>query len=47
MNDYDDFPTCPICDSPTELLGTLGTLDHWRCRGCGMDHSTPSETTDE
>lgn len=38
-------PACPVCDAPCEPLGTLGHLNHWRCRGCGMDHSTTSETT--
>ena len=39
-------PTCPMCDSPCEPLGTLGALNHFRCRGCGMNHSTPTETDD-
>lgn len=30
-------PTCPACGSYGEPLGTLGQLDHFRCRGCGMD----------
>lgn len=27
--------TCPYCTGPGVLLGTLGTLDHYRCRNCG------------
>ena len=30
---------CPICGGPSSSLGTLGDLEHWRCRNCGMDHS--------
>ena len=45
-NDEPAPPTCTLCDSPTEPLGTLGNLNHFRCRGCGMGHSTPKETDD-
>lgn len=33
--------TCCICHGPLILLGTLGTLVHYRCRNCGMDQSKP------
>jgi hypothetical protein len=26
---------CEACGGPMYLLGTLGDLDHWRCRNCG------------
>ncbi len=37
-------PGCPVCGGPPAHLGTLGKLEHWRCRGCGMDHSTERYT---
>jgi hypothetical protein len=37
MNDH----YCPQCDGPTTLLGTLGNLEHYRCRDCGYDSSAP------
>jgi len=27
---------CPSCGGPLGLMGTLGTMDHWRCRNCGQ-----------
>jgi tRNA(Ile2) C34 agmatinyltransferase TiaS len=38
----DDTPECHACDGPTEYMGTLGSLDYWRCRDCGVDHWTPA-----
>ena len=29
--------TCPLCDGPGVELGTLGDLQHLRCRNCGID----------
>ena len=32
-----DVPeTCPACHGPTIFLGKLGSLDHYRCRDCGI-----------
>jgi hypothetical protein len=31
---------CPACGGDAELLGTLGALAHYRCRGCGMNSSS-------
>jgi hypothetical protein len=36
----DDYPTvveCPCCGGPGVELGTLGRLEWFRCRDCGMD----------
>ena len=31
---------CPGCGSPeATILGQLGSLEHYRCRQCGMDYS--------
>lgn len=32
---------CPICDGLPIFLGTLGSLDHFSCRNCGMGFSSP------
>lgn len=41
---------CPACGAdniPEEaLLGTLGSLDHYRCRFCGMGWSQPAQGED-
>ena len=31
---------CPTCGGPSEELRALGSRTHYRCRNCGMDHST-------
>lgn len=31
---------CPMCGGPSTMLGQLGNRVHYRCRNCGMDHST-------
>jgi transposase-like protein/transcription elongation factor Elf1 len=36
----DDTPACPMCGGPGEYLGTLGSLDHFRCRNCGAQFNT-------
>lgn len=37
-------PTCPVCDCPAIiLLGTLGTLAHYRCQACGAEFSAPAK----
>lgn len=28
---------CPLCNGEGEYTGTLGNLDWFRCRQCGMD----------
>ena len=30
---------CPMCSGPGVLLGSLGRLNHFRCRNCGWDFS--------
>lgn len=35
-----DNPPCPMCGGPGEPLGTLGSLDHFRCRNCGAQFNT-------
>lgn len=39
-------PECPVCDGPGQYLGQLGDLDHWTCRHCGMQFSTPANNDD-
>lgn len=34
---------CGICNGELEYMGTLGELDHYRCRNCGMDSSKQIE----
>lgn len=34
-DDYGNTKDCDACGGPMYLLGTLGNLDHWRCRNCG------------
>lgn len=35
---YHYSPACPMCDCDnTEFMGTLGTLDWFRCFDCGME----------
>jgi len=41
-NEYEGT-TCPACDGPGAYLGTLGRLDHWRCRDCGAQFSLPTQ----
>jgi len=37
LNDEQINPeTCPVCGNHGESLGSLGHLEHFRCRGCGM-----------
>ena len=31
---------CPLCDGPVFYIGTLGGLDHFKCRNCGIEFST-------
>lgn len=38
---------CCECNGLCILLGTLGTLDHWRCRYCGMEFSSPAGEDEE
>jgi hypothetical protein len=53
MDDHDEFDyvTCPACGTEqpeTEsLVGTLGTLDHHRCRYCGARFYTGIEEDEE
>ena len=37
---------CPACgnDENNTLLGTLGHLDHYRCRDCGWLFNTEAES---
>lgn len=35
---------CPVCGGPGVLLGTLGRVDHYRCRDCGLGFSSEAET---
>ena len=33
-------PECPTCGGPSNVLGSLGNRKHFKCRNCGMQHST-------
>lgn len=35
----DEEPRCIECNGALRPLGTLGTLDHYRCESCGLNHS--------
>lgn len=39
FDDDEDVAFCPICDGEGVLLGTLGHLQHFRCRCCGAGFS--------
>jgi|GEM_PF-515431 len=39
----EEAPICPMCGGIGMPLGTLGDLDWWRCRQCGMDFNTDAE----
>ena len=34
---------CPVCDGLGVLLGTLGNLNHYTCRDCGIGFNFPVE----
>ncbi len=38
-DDTDESPACEACGGELQLLGTLGTRTHYRCRNCGLDSS--------
>jgi hypothetical protein len=35
--DVDAAPVCSACGGELQPLGTLGTVNHFRCRNCGLD----------
>lgn len=37
MDEVDLAARCSVCGGPLMPLGTLGNIDHFRCRNCGMD----------
>ena len=39
--------TCSVCNGPLCYLGTLGNVDHWRCRYCGSQESTLIDPDEE
>lgn len=43
----DERPACSACGGELQYLGTLRTLDHFRCRACGIDQSRPAVGDDE
>jgi transcription elongation factor Elf1 len=36
----DTPPECPMCGGPGVFMGSLGKLDHFRCRNCGANFNT-------
>lgn len=39
---------CPQCGNPVKvLLGVLGNLTWYRCRGCGWEYDEPTNATEE
>lgn len=39
----DDDIFCPVCQGDGMFLGSLGNLDHFRCRACGLTFSIENE----
>lgn len=37
---------CPMCDDHGGFMGTLGTLDWFRCIGCGWEFSVENVPVD-
>lgn len=37
---------CPLCPGYGVSLGTLGTLEHFRCRDCGWTYSEAAQSDD-
>ena len=35
----DEAHICPVCAGPVYPLGSLGRVEHFRCRHCGLDLS--------
>ena len=42
----DEGPPCPACGGEGECLGTLGTVDWYRCRDCGLDFGRQASNDD-
>lgn len=40
---FDNDWSCQVCGSVVEPMGQLGDRLHGRCRGCGLEHSQPSD----
>ena len=38
---------CVLCGGVLVFLGSLGSLDHFRCEGCGIDQSQEQEKEEE
>ncbi len=45
MNDEYNISQCPVCESQGMSLGTLGNLEWYRCRGCGIDFKIDIQET--
>jgi hypothetical protein len=41
-----DCPVCRLNAHPPQVLGTLGFLEHLRCRACGWEWSEDVRTRD-
>lgn len=41
--DFWEGPRCSMCGGPPVWLGQLGNRQHWTCRNCGCQFSTPEE----
>ncbi len=37
---------CNMCGGEAALLGTLGDIEHWRCRDCGWDRAVSRDPDD-
>lgn len=43
LDDFEDqqveghTPECPMCGGHAEVLGTLGAMEWYRCRNCGVN----------
>ncbi len=34
---------CEVCGGDLQWMYMLGTMDHFKCRGCGMNHTASHE----
>ena len=43
----DHMPPCPACGGPSEPLGALGGLHHYRCQNCGIGYHQTKEKSED
>lgn len=45
--DIEDITYCPECGGDGVPLGTMGRLQWFRCRSCGIDYHTWNDIADD